>query len=144
MDQTVNSRVDSSQEAKLLLDTYKKLKGVKRGVTHPVMGAHTDDDPNKEIVRDYDLLQVEMAKIGEQRFAAVQLPPISEFSDHFLNNMPTSETSKTLSQYLSILEPSLLNILMRAPKGKARGEDKFPIELAQQARTTAGEPHTLN
>ena len=26
MDQTVNSRVDSSQKAKLLLDTYKKIE----------------------------------------------------------------------------------------------------------------------
>ena len=29
MDQTVNSRVDSMQEAKQLLDTYKKTKGIK-------------------------------------------------------------------------------------------------------------------
>ena len=136
MDQTMNARVDSSQEAKLLIDTYKKLKGVKRGVSHPIMGAHIGDDPNKEIIRDYDLLQEELAKIGKQRFAAVQLPPLTEFTEHFLCNMPTSTASKTLTQYLRELEPTLVNLLRRAPKGKARGEDKFPIELAQLADHT--------
>ena len=37
------------------------------------MGAHTDDDPNKEILRDCDLLKEELAKIGKQRFSVSAL-----------------------------------------------------------------------